>query len=374
MKILETIANHHWTGPAEQVLSLAAGLQDQGHQVDLAVGTVPQGTLPGKVIERGLPLIQEMKLYRRRFAPRMIYSDIRWLKSAMENNRYDLIHCHHSHDHTLALLARGRRRKLVPIVRTVHHSDSVRLRRFQGLIYRPTDGHIAISDAFNRGLIENYHLDPDRVRTIRSTIDHRRFLPLADRLAVRREFGFGSDEFLFGIVSRIKRGRGHPEIIEAFARIIDKLPQARLLIIGRGEMRAEMEHNARRFRLADRIHFLGYLSENLPRAVGMLDVKVLLGEGSDGSCRAAVEALACGVPVLAASVGTMPETIRDGKTGWLLPRLNVQDLALTMLRAAKAKDQLKQMGQAARQDVEQRFTEKIRTRQTIEFFEQICGR
>ena len=374
MRVLEMISSHHWTGPAEQVLSLAEGLAREGVEVEVAAATVPEGNLPGKVRERGLPLVSELHLYKRRFRLRYAFSDIRWLGAAMAEGRYDLIHCHLSHDHSLALAARRVRGREVPIIRTVHNSTSVRRRPLQGLLYRPTDGLIAVSRTFARGLVENYRLPADRVRAIMGAVDHERFRPRADRAVARARHGFAESEFLIGIVSRIKPGRGHPELIEAFARIAPKLPDARLVVIGRGETRSEMEIAARRFGLGERARFLGYLADDLPEAVAMLDVKVLLGEGSDGSCRAAVEALACGVPVLAAPVGTMPETIRDGETGWLLPALTVKDLTEALPRIHRGRDHLPAMGRAARADVEARFTEATRTRATLDFFREVLGR
>jgi glycosyltransferase involved in cell wall biosynthesis len=372
MKVLEMVSSHHWTGPAAQVLSLSEGLAREGVDVEVAVATVPAGDLPGRVTAADLPLVAALHLYKRRFSPRMTLADLRWLGQAFAERRYDLIHCHLSHDHSLALLARRNRRATIPIVRTVHHSTSVRRRPLQGLLYRPTDGLIAISEKFGRELVANFRLPPERVRVVMGAIDHVGFRPLADRgldrAAVRARYGLAPSEFLVGIVSRIKAGRGHPELIEAFARVAPDLPDARLVIIGRGELRAEMEYTARRFGLADRARFLGYLGDDLPDAVGMLDVKVLLGEGSDGSCRAATEALACGVPVLAAPVGTMPETVRDERTGWLLPALSVRALTIALTRIARDRGRLPAMGAAARADVEARFTEATRTRATLAFF------
>ena len=369
------ISSHHWTGPAEQVLTLSSALVERGHQVDVAVGTVPRsGNLPGVVRERGLDLVEGLSLYRRRFAPRLIAQDLRWLKTAFDDRRYDVVHCHHSNDHTLALIARGRRRHLIPIVRTVHHSTSVKLRPFQTLQYRFTDGFIAISDAFGEGLRRNYRLAEDRIRVVRSTVDAERFRPPADRNEARGRYGFSPAEFLIGIVSRIKAGRGHPELIEAFSRIASRVPDARLVIVGRGEMRSEMEYEVRRFGLEGKARFLGYIGEDLPAVIGMLDLKMMLGEGSDGSCRAAVEAMACGVPVVAAPVGTMPETVESGHNGLLLSELSVDAIACAIRDLTASRERLPEMGRAAREDVERRFTEDSRAPATIAYFESFLDR
>jgi glycosyltransferase involved in cell wall biosynthesis len=120
------------------------------------------------------------------------------------------------------------------------------------------------------------------------------------------------------MVSRIKAGRGHDLALAAFARLRQQTPNVRLLFVGRGEGEAELRSRVNVSGLADRVYFLGYRTDDLPAIYAALDVHLLLGEGSDGTCRAALEAMACGTPVVALPVGTLPETIHDGETGLLV--------------------------------------------------------
>jgi len=371
MKVLELISNHHWTGPAEPVLGLSEHMSSLGVDVRVACSLKPDGNLPAKIADRGLSPFPELSLYKRRFHPVYNIKDLRALARSISDGEFDILHCHLSHDHWLCLTARALSGSHVRIVRTVHNSAALRRRPLQGAAYRLSDGLISIGRRFAETLEENFRLPGEKIAVIPGAVNHRRFRPPENLAEIRRSYGFGEDQFLVGIVSRIKAGRGHPELLDAFRVISVEIPDSMLVMIGRGEFKSEMENAAGRIGLSDRVRFLGYIDEDLPQAVGMLDLNVILGEGSDGSCRAALEAMACGVPVLAAPVGTLPETIEADVTGVLLPALSVRGITENVLRLARDREYTAGMGARAREAVESRFTEQGRAEATVRFFERL---
>ena len=373
MRILELISSHHWTGPAEHVLALAEHLAPLGAEVRVACSLKPPGNLPAKISQRGLAHQDDLILYKRKFHPLHEAKDIKTLVGHIKDKRFDILHSHLSNDHVLSLIAAGLARTPVKIVRTVHNSSALSRRPLRGEAFRRTDGIISLGREFAAKLEKSFDVDPRRIEVIPGAVNASRFAPLANRAEARRKYGLPEDAFLIGMVSRIKPGRGHPEMLDAFRVISARVPEALLVMIGRGELKAEMEQAVARLGLTDRIKFLGYIDEALPEAAGMLDLSVVLAEGSDGSCRAALEAMACGVPVLAAPVGTLPETIENDKTGVLMPAFSVRGLAEGAIRLAKNPDVRLEMGRQARRAVEERFTEERKAEATMKFLDRLMA-
>jgi glycosyltransferase involved in cell wall biosynthesis len=144
-------------------------------------------------------------------------------------------------------------------------------------------------------------------------------------------------------------------LLQAWSKVAGQLPSARLLVAGRGELEQDLRRQADQAGLEDSVIFIGY-RRDLPRVYRALDLKVLLAPGNDGTCRAALEAMASGVPVLAAEQGALPEIVRDGQTGRIVPAEDPDALASAILQLLSDRRGLLEMGRRARTDAESRFT------------------
>src|SRR5207249_2825838 len=165
---------------------------------------------------------------------------------------------------------------------------------------------------------------------------------------LRARWGVPEDAPLAGIVARMKPERGHRALLQAFARVLRQVPEARLALIGRGEEEAPLRELAALL-APQRILFGGYLrGPGLVQAYRALDVAVWLREGNDGACRGVLEAMACGAPVVAGGEGAPAELVQDGVQGRVVDAQDPVRIAgalaelLGDLRAARA------MGAAAR--------------------------
>src|SRR5205085_12031342 len=133
---------------------------------------------------------------------------------------------------------------------------------------------------------------------------------------IRKELGLGPGPVV-GSVARFAAGRGHDLLIRGFALVLRDFPDARLVLIGKGERRDAIERLVGDLGLVGHVVLAGYRDGDLPAVLDSLDVFVLLGAGSDESCRAALEAMAAGRAVVARPVGALPEAIVHGVTGLL---------------------------------------------------------
>jgi glycosyltransferase involved in cell wall biosynthesis len=335
--------------------SLALELRRLGHDVELGVETTRDATLTETLRGLGLVVRDDLSLSPRA-GPLGFIRDLRRLGSVGRD--FDVLHANFSHDHLLALLAL-RRRGAGRVLRTVHSSRSLEPRALQGFGHRSTDGLVAVCEAHARLLESRFRVAPERILATRGAVDTAAFSP--DGPDLRGELGIQGGAPVVGIVSRVKAGRRIEELVDAFRGVADRLPEARLVVVGRGEGLEELRVRVNLRGLQREVLFAGYRSgRELAAAYRTFDVKVLLAEGNDGTCRALLEGMAAGRPGVAYRFGAPAESIVDGVTGLLVDEGDVEGLADALLELLRAPQRRRAMGAAARERMEQLFTARAR--------------
>jgi len=176
---------------------------------------------------------------------------------------------------------------------------------------------------------------------------------------IRKELGIEPDSFLFGTVGRITASKGQLELVKTFAKTAKQMPSAKLLILGRPMFNdddvyhAKLVETIRALGLAGRVQLLGQRSD----AVGIirkLDTLVI-NSSSEAFVMVAIEAMACGTPVIATDVGGTREMIRDRFNGWLISHGNADRLAEALITAYRDKDSRKLFAARSRKIVEERL-------------------
>ena len=315
LRILHLAANRWWTGSADPIIRLVSGLRARGHHVML--GVTPGDRFEVKAREAGLPLVEGLHL-RARLAPLELARDARRLRALVAAEGIDIIHAHHSHDHWLSLLIRARRPWGPPavLVRTFHNFRSVKRLPLAGLLYRRTAAVFAVSRQIEARCRE-VGLPDEQIHWIPGAADLPRFGAAGDGQAIREEFKLGRAPVVVS-VARFAANRGHEQLLAGFGQLLGRLPEARLLLVGKGEQRDRLEQLVAELGLEHHVVFTGYRDRDLPQVLAAADCFALMAAGSDESCRAALEAMAAGRPVVARAVGALPETVLDGETGFLV--------------------------------------------------------
>jgi len=168
-----------------------------------------------------------------------------------------------------------------------------------------------------------------------------------ERARVRAEMGVDNEEILAGTVARLSPVKGVRYFLEAAGRVAEKRGEFRFVIVGEGELRRELEEKVKELGLGDKVRFLGFCGSDAARIMSGLDVFVL-SSLNEGMGRVIVEAMALGIPVVATSVGGVPELVRDRVTGLLVPPARADALALAILEAVDKKGATAEMvGRAA---------------------------
>jgi len=348
LTVLHVVANRWWTGSAEPVLRLVLALQDRGHRALL--GMASGDRFEAKAREAGIEPIDQLRLDVKS-SPLTIAQDARGLRALVSRERVDVVHAHHSHDHWLGWWGRGR----AALVRSFHNERAVRARWPDTALYRGSDALVAVSPGIEARLIE-VGAPRESIHRHHGVVDVARFAPdVAGAAKVREEFRAAGLP-LIGCVARLAAGRGHETLLEAFRRLLAIRPEARLLLVGKGERRDALVELVSHLGLERQALFAGYRDADLPAILAALDVFVLLGSGSDESCRAALEAMAGGRPVVAARTAALPDAVVDGETGLLVDGASADDVASAIERLLADPETRRAMGEAGRRRAAALFT------------------
>ncbi len=251
---------------------------------------------------------------------------------------------------TRAALALGEAGLPRPYVVGTVHSSRVRSLEDREILRHLTpqmDRLIAVSRAIQAKL-EHEHREGAPVTLIYNGVDLERYAHQEPCCTLPDEYGFAPGTPIVGTVARLEPEKGHPTLLEAWRIVVDRVPEARLLIVGEGSRRADLEAQARTLGLlgeecTDRacvgtrharpgakVVFTGR-REDVPAVVAALDVAVLPSY-REAQGITILEAMALGRPVVASNVGGIPEMVEDGRTGLLVPPHDPVALADAIVR------------------------------------------
>ena len=330
VKIFHLFSNYKFTGPADLALLLAKSQQNLGHEVVFFSGTPPHESpnhLEEIANERGIAVRSDLFLPKH-FRLRQLLNDFKTLKQKIVEEKPDWIHCHLPNDHLLGCLVKGKQSP--PIVKSQYDLDPVK--KLRGRYCRPrTDLWITPTPSATRNL-RSWKISQDRILEHTPIVDLLRFQPESKETSVVRE----QDSIHIGVVARMQYHRRFAELIRGFSLAAKENPALHLHILGRGTHQEEVAKKpARQSGFDDRIHFPGYLDSKLyPGQLARLDMLIFLVPGSDGTCRAAREAMASGVPVIASRRGLLPELIPP-KAGLLLEDDSPEAISRAILKLSQ---------------------------------------
>lgn len=238
----------------------------------------------------------------------------RAVRAAVAEFRPDVIHSHHLHQLVHAVLPGMLSR--TPIVHTEHERFSLGLPKHQALLRLCAYGCrkvTAVDESVGAFLSGTVGIHARKLQVIRNGVDVRRF---ANAVADRQSLGLGSGPVV-GAVARLHPVKGHSVLLQAFAGVKAKFPNAQLLIVGDGEERAKLAGLTKELGIDDAVVFLGS-RRDIPELLAAMDV-VVLPSLAEGLPLSLLEAMAAAKLIVATDVGAVSNVIRNNETGLLVP-------------------------------------------------------
>jgi glycosyltransferase involved in cell wall biosynthesis len=366
IRVLELVATGSNGGAQESVLNLLVRIDRS--RFDVRVVSLSDGSSVRKWRATGTPVdvIADPDDDRAAAALRDLLAD--WSP--------EVVHCHMYRAEVigakaaLSLVGHGLPR---PFLVSTVHSGRIRPAEDRALLRRLTpqvDRIIAVSRAIVAKLrAEGRSGVPTQL--IYNGVDLDRYSSQEACCTLPEEYGFSPGTPLVGVVARLEPEKGHPTLIAAWPLVLAAVPDARLLIVGEGSQHAELERQAEELGLMGmpcegdacvgtkharpgaKVVFTGR-RDDVPAVTAALDVSVLPSY-REAQGMVILEAMALGRPVVASCVGGIPEMIRDGETGLLVPPHDPAALAAAIIRLLTDHPLADTLARAARTVVHDRF-------------------
>jgi len=191
--------------------------------------------------------------------------------------------------------------------------------------------------------------------------------PRVAREVWRRREGFAPEDIIFVCVAHLKTQKNHRLLLEAFAKGAAAHPRAHLLLVGRGEQETRLKKQVEALGLCRRVRFMG-LRPDIAEVLAASDVFVLSSDW-EGNPLAIMEAMSAGKPVISTAVGGVPELIKNGSSGLLVPQANSEAFARAVNRLATNPQMRRAMGTVAAKCATERFGVETMTEAYEELYE-----
>ncbi len=287
------------------------------------------------------------------------------LARVLRRERVDIVHSNNWGSLAESVLA-AKCAGVRPIVHTQHGLEyevaASRLetgRPFRTLVKRVAARSIgriaAVSHEVREMIVREWRVPPEKVSVIHNgVLVTGRTIEEGERVEVRRQFGLSRDDYVIGSVGIFRPVKDFPTLVHAMAEVLPRLPNAKLVLVGDGPSRPEVEQAADRHGLRSAVRFLG-MRQDVHDLLPLMDLFVLCSL-SEGLSLSILEAMAAGLPVVATAVGGNPEIIDKSETGLLIPPRSPSETASAILSLSQDADRRRTMGRLARERVRSHFS------------------
>jgi glycosyltransferase involved in cell wall biosynthesis len=314
------------------------------HGWDALIAAQPRSPLVDEARAAGLPAVA---------LPMRHPLDLRGLAALhrlLRDRGVALVHTHSSVDSWLGTIAAKSLGK--PVVRSRHVSIPILRRR--ALVYRLADRVVTSGEAVRRA-VAAAGVPAARIVSVPAGVDTERFHPGVSGKAVRDELGIADGQPFVGLVANIRGSKGHTVFLEAARHVLERRPDVRFAIVGDGVGYDDVRARVRELGLEVRVLMTGF-RRDIPEVMAALDVLVLPSIKSEATSQVIPQALAVGTPVAASAAGGIPEIVRDGVTGRLVPPGDPAALADAVLALLTDREGALAMARAGQALVLARYT------------------
>lgn len=306
-----------------------------------------EGQLAGEVAAHG------MALHFRRRTNGADLGFVLWLAGLLRRERIDVLHAHNA----TAFFYGAAATTLAPRTRFLYTEHDrafptpLRERGLHAVLSRRTDAVVTVSDTLKHNLVRYECFPVARIHVVKNGVDLKP--ATRTRTQMRAELGLG-DRPTVGIVARLAPVKNHALLLQAWTRVVQRVPDAVLLIAGNGSCEAALRAQCTRLGLDHSVRFLGFRLD-VAELLAAMDVFVL-SSLSEGLSLTLLESEAASLPIVATRVGGNPEVVHDGETGFLVPSGEPVPMADALVRLLQDPALRMRLGARGRARYENGFT------------------
>jgi len=292
------------------------------------------------------------------------------IKDLLRQEAIEIVHTHGYKSDFYGLIASKMAK--VPVVTTLHgwtgHNKMVRFYEKLDLWMVKKMNHIVSASP---AIVEHLKISglDGKASFVPNAVDTEKFAPDKGKRDLRNEFNLG-DALVVGTVGRLSIEKGHIYLVKAFKEIRSAIPSIKLLIVGKGNLRQDLENEAKKLGIEKDVVFAGP-QKDIPSAYGSMDIFVLPSL-TEGLPLVLLEAMAMGLPVVATKVGGVPYVI-DGKEGILVPPGNIEELKDAIISMARDANLRRSSGEEGRRKVLSVFSLEVFYQKYINVYKSVLN-
>lgn len=350
-----------WRGGQNQVLLTVRGLRARGLRATLVAH--PDGELRQRAADSGDLIL---------LAPRMeLDFTAAWkLSRLLREQQPEIVHAHDAHAVAMTALAISLGGATLPtrLVAARRVTFHVGRNAFSRWKYRQVDRFICAS-AFIRSILIGDGIPADRLDVVYDGVDLKS-VEAAPLVNIHQTFWLPHGAPLVGNVAALDPDKGQRYLVDAAHLVVRKVPDARFLIVGQGELEPTLRQQIKHLHLEKHVFLTGFRSDVLSLQKGF-DVFVMTSV-SEGLGTSALDAMACGRPVVATQVGGLPEVVDHRETGLLVPARDPASLAEAIIDLLQDRTLREQYGNAARERAREQFSVDRMIDETVEVYRRVA--
>lgn len=313
----------------------------------------------------------------RHFPTRKLYSlnglrQIHHLLSVAKNKRVDIIQTFFEKSELMGWLAA--RLSGIPVWITSRRDLGFKRKGIYDKIFRLTSKDckkcIANCNAIKESVIQREGFPLEKMEVIYNGLDLSEHQQTPQIGSLREELGIGNGAPLVGLIANFNfEIKGHRYFLGAAKEILEKVPNAKFVLVGDGPLRPRYEEVVRELNIGEDVYFLGKRAD-VPAIISNLDVSVL-SSTNEGFSNVIMESMAAGKPVVTTNVGGSKEMVKDGITGYLVPPADSRAIASAIVDLLQNPEKANAMGAAGRKVIREEFTVETMVKKHEELYQSL---
>jgi len=299
---------------------------------------------------------------------------IKKMRRIIKDERPDILNPHQYTPYFYTICSSFGLRDCPRIVFTEHgrfYPDKVRWKRviFNQFANMLTDEIIGVSKFSKKALVDFEWFPAKRIKVIYNGIKAENYSRDIDVALKRRSIGLNPEDQVIGTVGRLCAEKNYKMLIRAFAEVAKEIKNAKLVIVGGGELEGELKNLTAQLRLSQSVLFLGF-RQDVPELLRIFDIFALSSD-SEGASLVLLEAMASGLSIVATKVGGNPELVVEGETGILVPRGDSYKFSEAIIDILRDPERKQKLGGLGRQRVFEEFNFRKMVDEYIGLYEKL---